>query len=143
MTFKYEIASFSNDRKKSTGKLIWGDKKWDAVSGPFDKGTLPIGNYKVDPTKASDEPAEADMYITDAKGKLGYYIPIYADFKTDRDNLAIHPDGGDPGTHGCVGISASQARDFINEWKKIPVNKRPTVMVVEEKVVQPHSPEVS
>ena len=37
-------------------------------------------------------------------------------FPTDRDGLLIHPDGGTPGTRGCIGARGctSSLRNFIN-----------------------------
>lgn len=68
------------------------------ISGPWGKGHLPIGNYKIVYLAiAIQEPFK--------RCGFGWIASLEPQFKTDRTELAIHPDGGSyVGTLGCVGL---------------------------------------
>ncbi len=68
------------------------------ISGPWGKGYLPIGMYDV---------VYATLSIQDPFKRCGFgwVASLQPRFKTDRTQLAIHPDGGQYiGTLGCVGL---------------------------------------
>ena len=71
--------------------------------------------------------------ITPTNGELarhrGWSIRLEPLFRTDRYEIAMHPDGGPPGTLGCIGIALNSAEalgnrmidyfmshDFIRVW---------------------------
>jgi len=78
---------------------------WPVVSGPYGKGKAPKGRYKVDKPKAI-EATEANKSFRDTEG-LAWFAPITPLFQTDRTSLGIHPDGGVPGTLGCIGVKGA------------------------------------
>lgn len=101
---------------RSAEILTWGDKgRWDAVSGPFIPGKLPTGIYKLGRREVTPYSSEIAASFRDETGK-GFFIPIYPTFSTDRGKtggrLGIHPDGGTPGTRGCIGIRSGAAHFY-------------------------------
>ena len=110
----------------STGTLIWLESGktiyiWRAKSGGFSRH-LPRGVYTIgDP---NGDKLRTDLKTGfNMKPHLGYFIPLYRAQK--RHGFGIHPDGGKPGTHGCIGIQ-SGARDFFNKF----IQYRPRRLIV-------------
>ena len=77
--------------------------KAPAVTGPYGKGAAPKGSYRINPPIAIDPAAEENKGFVDQKGSA-WFAALLPEFDTDRTGLGIHPDGGMPGTLGCVGI---------------------------------------
>ncbi|HYX35758.1 MAG TPA: RHS repeat-associated core domain-containing protein [Oligoflexus sp.] len=99
----------------SGGKI----ESWDAVSGPWGNGVLPEGTYTID-TDGIREKTKEDQAgaFCDPAGNC-YFIPIEPLFKTDRNALGIHPDGGQYlGTQGCIGLKAENTKEFLEKMKK-------------------------
>ena len=98
-------------------KLSWTSKNlsWDAVSGPFGAGALPIGLYDIGRREVTGYTATIDVAYRDKTGK-GFFVPLYPKFQTTRGKsggrLGIHPDGNKPGTLGCVGITNHNTKSF-------------------------------
>lgn len=68
------------------------------ISGPWGNGCLPVGKYLC---------KWATLKLDDAfkLANFGWFAYIEPQFKTDRTELGIHPDGGKyVGTLGCVGL---------------------------------------
>lgn len=68
------------------------------ISGPWGKGHLPIGKYTI---------TMIQLKLDNAFKRCGFgwNTDLKPQFKTDRELLGIHPDGGDwVGTLGCVGL---------------------------------------
>ncbi|MEH2563162.1 L,D-transpeptidase [Bradyrhizobium sp. AZCC 2289] len=130
MSFKYLITEYSANGTASKGTLNWDADSWVVASGPFGNGTLPTGDYGVVKDQVSIAPPDDDMYIIDGEGKLGFFIRLKPNFDTDRKGFGIHPDGGLPGTHGCVGIVDSDARAFWAKWNSTDMADRPAVLNV-------------
>ncbi len=74
---------------------------WNATSGPFGRGALPAGNYTIGNATAIDS-ASNPSFRDPANN--AWWVPITPTFTTDRTSLGIHPDGGTPGTEGCIGV---------------------------------------
>ena len=72
-----------------------------ANSGGWGKGPLPYGVYDCAVPRALPSSAPSG-FMGD---KFKWIMGISPKFKTHRFDLAIHPDGGYPGTLGCVGIT--------------------------------------
>jgi hypothetical protein len=75
---------------------------------------LPIGNYAL--TDRSVATTEDGMYIGDAA--QGWKIRLWlahSDGTFEFTHFLIHPDGGLPGSLGCVGIQGSNAISFRHE----------------------------
>lgn len=84
------------------GKLLFMDgetclHQFAANSGGWGNGPLPFGEYKCHAARALP-PNSPDGLGT-------WIMGIEPLFETNRYNLAIHKDGGVPGTLGCVGIT--------------------------------------
>lgn len=68
------------------------------ISGPWGKGHLPIGKYVCRYATLSLEDA---FKLCD----FGWIASMEPQFKTDRTQICLHPDGGKYiGTLGCVGL---------------------------------------
>ena len=72
-----------------------------AVSGPWGKGALPEGVYN-----GSNLRKRTNKAMTCPDGS-GWSLDLDPNFKTDRTDLRIHPDGNVPGTEGCIGPSCA------------------------------------
>ncbi|MEJ2392880.1 MAG: RHS repeat-associated core domain-containing protein [Gammaproteobacteria bacterium] len=113
--------------------LTWVDpmsgfatNSWHAVSGPYHKGPLPTGWYYMT-GEEKPVPSEKDS-MTDTCG-ASYKFRLHPQFKTDRSGLLIHPDGGVPGTSGCIGAKGctKSLRDFIDKMINRPAFGRGAV----------------
>ncbi|KWW24051.1 MAG: RHS repeat-associated core domain-containing protein, partial [bacterium F082] len=71
----------------------------DAKSGPYSNGSLENGSYTVKQGWQRNENGYR-------QNGVGFCFPIIPDFETGRTELLIHPDGNNPGTKGCIGITA-------------------------------------
>lgn len=106
---KYLVIS----KKHAEGVLYFRNLECKFVSGKWGKGYAPQGIYKA--YKCIDEDREA--FVTHG---IGYQVPIEPQFETDREFLAIHPDGGVEGTLGCIGLipeNADHALRIKNAFK--------------------------
>ena len=116
---------------KTSGKLAWGGATYTAVSGPFGKGELPEGSYTVRVRHVVVGSTLGQSY-TDPKTGDAWFIPISPEFDTSRSRFGIHPDGGKPGTQGCIGLRGADAGKFWQRWNKTAMGGRPTSLIVEE-----------
>ncbi len=92
------------DKAKVVGRLHSTKqlRSWPANSGSRTLLPLPTGLYV----------AKNFRYRTEDAMKLngvGFSVDLEPMFPTGRTNLRIHPDGGKPGTEGCIGILGSVA----------------------------------
>jgi len=126
------MADLIFDRTKK--QLSWPAKNitWNAVSGPFGAGRLPIGLYDIARREITQYTNKADVPYRDKTG-MGFFLPIYPKFNTNRGKvggrLGIHPDGNKPGTLGCIGITDANTKKFYNAIKLVPVNVKLTLHV--------------
>lgn len=70
-------------------------------SGKFGKGALPEGLYKASLPTTMPDTKDALPFKKEGFPWLSVLVP---QFKTDRTELCIHPDGNVYGTLGCLGI---------------------------------------
>jgi len=90
------------------GKLIAPDgRSWSARSGDWGKGHLPNGDYRIGSTTAIASASNASFRDP---CNFAWWCPLTPMFPTGRTSLGIHPDGGVPGTEGCIGISDDDTR---------------------------------
>jgi hypothetical protein len=75
--------------------------EWSARSGPWGKGKLPDGLYRIG---AAVSLSRASNTSYKDAADFAWWCPITPRFDTPRSGLGIHPDGGISGTLGCVGI---------------------------------------
>lgn len=77
-----------------------GNDRWKAKSGGVRGAeSLPPGSYTIVGFKEN-------FTDTRYKGNTGkpWFCQIRADKPNGRTSLGIHPDGGPPGTEGCIGL---------------------------------------
>ena len=83
------------------------------VSGPFGNGALPNGLYTADNYRDRG-PGSDDYNPKMTIDGVGFSYDLTPAFPTDRTLLRIHPDGGRPGSEGCIALRADrkQLQDF-------------------------------
>lgn len=100
-----------------TGRVTVNGHSYDFRSGGFGRGSLPPGQYQVTPHLWSR--SNRSMTV----GGVGYSFALSDKFDSrvgsNRSLLRIHPDGGTPGTEGCMGIvgSAAVQRQFREDMR--------------------------
>lgn len=82
------------------------DLRFPARSGPWGKGSLPVGLYHLfRPVKL--DPTNVKAGFKDGKGQA-WWAKLKPQFETERDGFGVHPDPDGPantdGTAGCIGI---------------------------------------
>ena len=108
--------------------LTWGDESYRAVSGPHKKGRLPAGIYRVKTRNAVDS-GLSNSFTNPLTGR-GWFVPIEPAFTTERGGFGIHPDGGTPGTLGCIGLTGVDTKKFWDRWLETPLADRPISLTV-------------
>lgn len=85
------------------GRITVNGKTYDFRSGGGGRGHLPPGRYRV--TRLVDEnPSNASMLVDGEGYSFALSDKFDARVGDIRSLLRIHPDGGPPGTRGCIGI---------------------------------------
>jgi len=128
----------------TNGRLDWVDNKgnvtgsWSANSGGYGGGKSPLkgddrraqpGEYKVD----NYRPNRGGLFASDG---VGYTFDLTSkDGHDPRGDLRIHPDGGEAGTHGCLGLREPAAKlkefekrmsDYLKTHKSMPASLKPS-----------------
>lgn len=111
----------------ATGKLQLGDKKFSVVSGPWNKGVLPDGEYGV--KKFNVVAASPNPSFKSPSG-VGWFIPMQSPITIERSGFGIHPDGNVTGTAGCIGIIGDEADKFWKLWLSLSMAERPSKIIV-------------
>lgn len=102
------------------GIITVNGKSYEFRTGGHGRGFLPAGEYVVSNgrrrTDASSMAVDGYGYSFDLSDKQD---PRFPNGKI-RDELRIHPDGGTPGTMGCIGIKGNGAtqKQFYEDLKK-------------------------
>ncbi len=115
--------------------LTWPSKNlsWNAVSGPFGAGALPLGLYDIGRREITGYTNKVDVPYRDKTG-MGFFVPIFPKFKTNRGKsggrLGIHPDGNKPGTLGCIGITDSTTKSFHDAIRLTSPSSKLTLQVI-------------
>lgn len=107
--------------------LLMDKKHYWAKSGPFGKGPLPVGEYKVGSLIDLDPKKVKSGFKV---GSVSYWIKLTPMFETVRKGLGIHPDGNINGTLGCIGLQGIDAYRFQLDWKRL--SEEPQKLVVIE-----------
>jgi hypothetical protein len=113
------ISSLTNKGARNqlaSGTITVNGKTYSFKSGGAGKGSLPKGTYTVTAHRNSrfDKPSMV-------KDGVGYSFALSNKYDArvgaTRTELRIHPDGGRPGTIGCIGIQGNGAtqRAFRND----------------------------
>jgi hypothetical protein len=123
------MASLIYDIKR--GYLSWNGRSYRAISGPFRKGTLEVGKYRIETKKVVTNILDRPGFQSSVASG-GWFIPLVPLFDSDRYGLGIHPDGGQKGTEGCIGIQGQSAAMFWKAWEAEPLYKRPGYLTVVE-----------
>lgn len=100
-----EIERFLNEgrrRQRADGSITVNGNTYDFRSGGFGRGSLPTGTYTVRPHMWHRTNRAMNV------GGVGYSFAVSDKFDprvgATRRLLRIHPDGGQVGTEGCIGI---------------------------------------
>ena len=109
-----------------SGRVTVNGHTYKFNSGGHGEGNLPAGDYTVTPHLWS---RKTEGMVVDG---VGFSFALSNKFDPrvgqTRTELRIHPDGADPGTHGCIGIvgdGATEAQfreDMRAEFAKSPNN---------------------
>jgi len=99
------------------GRITVNGNTYDFRSGGHGRGSLPKGEYKVvrhddQFEKGTNDPLmrmEGFGYTFAMNDKVDPRLERLGDQSPTRKMLRIHPDGGDAGTEGCIGIVGNQA----------------------------------
>ncbi|MEW5851805.1 MAG: peptidoglycan-binding protein [Myxococcota bacterium] len=104
------------------GRITVNGRTYNFRSGGHGRGNLPPGQYTV--TRHMDQRSDRSMNV----GGVGYSFALNDKYDprvgANRSLLRIHPDGGTPGTMGCIGIvgdAATQRRfreDMLAELRR-------------------------
>ncbi|NJM16222.1 MAG: hypothetical protein HC896_13355 [Bacteroidales bacterium] len=95
-------------RNGATGREILGS--WDAVSGSRSLMPAPQGSYTVSNFRARSKAG----FVKDG---VGFSLDITPNPRFGRRHLRIHPDGGLPGTAGCIGLTGGACE--LNEFSTL------------------------
>ncbi|NEN23578.1 murein L,D-transpeptidase [Cryomorpha ignava] len=113
------------------GYLTWNGRSYRAISGPFRNGTLETGKYRIETKKVVSNILNKVGFQSSGSNQ-GWFIPLSPLFDSNRFGLGIHPDGGQKGTEGCIGIQGQAAEMFWKAWLTASLNNRPNYLVVVE-----------
>lgn len=99
--------------KRFRGRLYHTNsgKSWAATSGPFGNGAAPKGEYTFEAAKDIEPDAAENAPFRDPSGNA-WFVALTPQFKTKRTSLGVHPDGGVPGTQGCIGVVEKDTQDL-------------------------------
>jgi len=87
---------------------------WPAVSGPFGRGRLPCGEYRIaEPVEITSKALKYEPYRD--KTGFAWWCRLTPLFETERSGFGIHPDGNIPGTLGCIGITLDDTREVFEK----------------------------
>ena len=86
---------------------------YQAVSGGWGKGSLPAGEYSTGKIWTPEQIAALPNAASYQAFGFGFFLPLIPKFETDRTELGMHPDGGVPGTLGCVGLKLQAVSDAV------------------------------
>ena len=125
-------------KNQSEGNLIVsqhvGDKVFNqtfsAVSGNSTYYTLQNGEYSCSSFRnRSSSEAKGGYY----NNGYGFSINLNPSFTTKRTELRIHPDGGFPGTKGCIGLTggANELQQFVRTMAPfVPTDSKSTSVLL-------------
>jgi RHS repeat-associated protein len=110
-----------NGKNRVDGRLVWYNQNTDgsviqagsysARSGSKTKNPIPTGDYQLSDYRDRTK----DGMVVDG---IGFSIDISPDPYLDRSKLRIHPDGGLPGTDGCIGLTGDD-NELLDFQQKI------------------------
>ena len=106
-----EKASGTLNIIQNVGEKSFIRDSYDAISGSRSLYPLQNGKY------ITDNLRERKDNLAMIKEQVGFSIDLSPTFQTNRTLLRIHPDGGLPGTEGCIGLIESESR--LMEFKEL------------------------
>ncbi|MCA9140656.1 MAG: hypothetical protein KDB00_27980 [Planctomycetales bacterium] len=118
LTARFESASRTGQtRQMMSGRITINNHTYDFRSGGHGRGFLPAGTYTVTPHRW--DRSESGFSV----GGVGFSFAVSDAYDSrvgdTRTLLRIHPDGGSPGTNGCIGIvgNATVQRAFREDMR--------------------------
>ncbi len=103
------ITSYAKKGQRSQmalGTITVNGRTYHFKSGGHARGNLPKGSYTVTAMKNKNQKG---MVVDGVGYKYGLTDTFDPRLNATRTSLRIHPDGGSPGTSGCIGISGDGA----------------------------------
>lgn len=127
MDIRFTITSYKGGL--AYGTLTWADKKLSsgAVSGPYGRQELPMGLYHAKRASLLNKPGEQGYCDSLHRCWLQALEP---QFSTQRNNLAIHPDGNKLGTLGCIGLLDADTKPWYDAFFALANGTVTTVEVI-------------
>ena len=111
------------------GKLAWEDTEYNVVSGPWQNGAIPNGDFEIK-IRNVVVGSNLESGFEDTQTNKRWFIPLEAKFQTNRQGFGIHPDGNIEGTQGCIGLVGRDANLFWTKWLNTKLKARPTTLTV-------------
>lgn len=126
MDIRFTISNYADGL--AYGTLTWAAKGLTsgAVSGPYGRKELPLGLYHAKRAGLLNKPGTQGYCDSLNRCWLQALTP---QFSTQRDNLAIHPDGNKLGTLGCIGILDADTSAWYDAFFSLPNGTVTTVEV--------------
>jgi RHS repeat-associated protein len=94
---------------------------WGADSGPWGNGAAPEGNYVVSSPISVSSMTNRNNYESYCDPSENcWFAPLTPTFPTTRSGLGVHPDGGVPGTAGCIGVTNTDTTSLENALQNNP-----------------------
>ena len=91
--------------------LTWLDgEAFKTISGGGGKGPLPFGEYNI--TSSYTIRPSHPNYAAYLREGVAFFALLTPLFKSDRTDIGVHPDGGVPGTKGCLGLIEKPLRAY-------------------------------
>lgn len=117
-TAVFQSTSNAGQRNQmKTGTITINDRAYRFRNGGFGRGSIPTGTYTISPHLWSR--SDPSMSV----GGVGWSFAMSDKYDPrvggTRSLLRIHPDGGSPGTEGCIGIvgDAATQRRFREDMR--------------------------
>jgi len=127
MIFRFIITKISGLLAEGTLYLLDDKqqiiKELVARSGGYGKGYLETGLYIID--WVTERIIDKEPYM---QYGVGFFAHLEPQFKTERFDLGIHPDGNIPGSLGCIVFDANSAEEVISIQDMIKPNTKVEVM---------------
>jgi len=102
-------------------------KIYPAISGPWGNGHLEKGDYLIVSSINLDDITKNNPYKKDGFPWMAGLKPL---FETERNNLAIHPDGNVRGSLGCIAITERDLYAYVDIYTLMRRYKQVKMKVV-------------
>ena len=130
------VGTLGKSRQRVEGQLYIAisGKSYKCLSGSSSLLPLPNGCYVVKNLRIRDKAKMALPVLPDENGGGGMSFPAWSVdieplFSSQRELLRIHPDGGAPGTEGCIGVLGN-VHECYADIKRALENKKELMLLI-------------